>query len=110
MGCNDLCVVLSVYDSNRTYYNKFSAKVWIVHLKLSTIVSPVSFRPLVREIVLVQQQYAMIEQGEWPSGPASCISFTEVKHGCVRSETGWATFQMKDQNSSLRRPSEGTLN
>ena len=30
--------------------------------------------------------------------------------GCVRSETGWATFQMKDQNSSLRRPSEGTLN
>ena len=28
----------------------------------------------------------------------------------VRSETGWAAFQMNDQNSSLRRPSEGTLN
>ena len=48
--------------------------------------------------------------GEWPSGPASSISLTEVKHGCVRSETGWATFQMNDQNSSLSRPSEGTLN
>ena len=31
-------------------------------------------------------------------------------HGCVRSETGWTTFQMNDQNSSLSRPSEGTLN
>ena len=29
--------------------------------------------------------------GEWPSGPASSISLTEVKHGCVLSETGWAT-------------------
>ena len=47
--------------------------------------------------------------GEWPGGLTSSISFTEVKHGCVRSETGWATFQMNDQNSSLRRPSEGTL-
>ena len=28
----------------------------------------------------------------------------------VRSETGWATFRMNDQNSSLRHPSEGTLN
>ena len=35
---------------------------------------------------------------------------TEVKHGCVRSETGWVTFQMNDQNSSLSHPSEGTLN
>ena len=50
------------------------------------------------------------ERGEWPSGPASFISLTEVKHGCVRSETGRATFQMNDQNSSLSRPSEGTLN
>ena len=50
------------------------------------------------------------EQGEWPSGPANSISLTEVKHRCVRSETGWATFQMNDQNSSLSRPSEGTLN
>ena len=49
-------------------------------------------------------------RGEWPSGPASSISLTEVKHGCVRSETRWATFQMNDQNSSLSRPSEGTLN
>ena len=47
---------------------------------------------------------------EWPSGPASSISLTEVKHGCVQSEIGWAAFQMNDQNSSLRRPSEGTLN
>ena len=43
------------------------------------------------------------------SGQAA-ISLTEVKHGCVRSETGWATFQMNDQNSSLSRPSERTLN
>ena len=48
--------------------------------------------------------------GELPSSPASSISLTEVKHGCVRSETEWATFQMNDQNSSLSRPSEGTLN
>ena len=49
-------------------------------------------------------------RGEWPSGPASSISLAEVKHGCVRSETGRVTFQMNDQNSSLHRPSEGTLN
>ena len=48
--------------------------------------------------------------GEWPSGPANSISSTEVKDGCVPSETGWATFHMNDQNSSLRRPLEGTLN
>ena len=36
-------------------------------------------------------------RGEWPSGPASSINFTEVKHGCVRSDTGWATFQTNDQ-------------
>ena len=51
-----------------------------------------------------------IFRGEWPSGPASSISLTYVKHGCGRSETGWATFQMNDQSSSLSRPSEGTLN
>ena len=47
-----------------------------------------------------------------PTGvsPASSISLTEVKKGCVRSETGWATFQMNDQNSPLSRPSEGSLN
>ena len=50
------------------------------------------------------------QRGEWPSGPASSISLTEVKHSSVRSETGWATFQMNDQNSSPCRPSEGTLN
>jgi len=48
-------------------------------------------------------------RGEWPSGPASSISLTEVKHGSLQSETGWATFLMSDQSSSLRRPSEGTL-
>ena len=35
-----------------------------------------------------------------PSGPAKAISFTEVKHGCVRLETGWATFQINDQKSA----------
>ena len=39
-------------------------------------------------------------RGKWPSGPAKAISFTEVKHGCVRSETGWATFQMNDQKTA----------
>ena len=45
-------------------------------------------------------------RGEWPSGPASSISLTEVKHGCVRSETGWVTFQMNDQKQ-LTQPSFG---
>ena len=45
----------------------------------------------------------VIQRGEWPSGPASSICLTAVKHGCVRTEIGWATFQMNDQNSSLRR-------
>ena len=40
------------------------------------------------------------QRGEWPSGPGSSISLTEVKHGCVRSETGWATFQMNDQKTA----------
>ena len=34
------------------------------------------------------------------SGPAKTISFTEVKHGCVRSETGWATVQINDQKTA----------
>ena len=60
---------------------------------------------------LVMRSGHMMEKwGEWPSGPVSSISFTEIKHGCVRSETGWVTFQMNDQNSSLRHPSEETLN
>ena len=42
----------------------------------------------------------LTNRGEWPSGPASSISFTEVKHGCVRSETGWATFRMNDQKTA----------
>ena len=29
-----------------------------------------------------------MQRGEWPIGPASSISWTEVKHGCVRSEDG----------------------
>ena len=49
---------------------------------------------------------SVMQQGEWPSSPASYISFTEVKHGCVWSEAGWVTFQVNDQNSSLHRPSE----
>ena len=49
-------------------------------------------------------------RGEWPSGSASSTSLDVVEHGCVWSEIGWATFQMKDKNSSLRRPSEGTIN
>jgi len=28
-------------------------------------------------------------RGEWPSGPASSISLTEIKHGSLQSETGW---------------------
>ena len=27
-------------------------------------------------------------QGEWPSGLASSVGFTDVKHGCVQSEAG----------------------
>ena len=48
----------------------------------------------------------MKDRGEWPSGPASSIIFTEVQHGCVRSETGWATFQINDQKQ-LTPPSFG---
>ena len=40
-------------------------------------------------------------QSEWPSGPASPTSVAEVKNDCVRSETGWATFQMNDQNATV---------
>ena len=63
----------------------------------------------------IQEGYALSarmrkERDEWPSGSANFINFTEVKHGCVRSETGWGTFRMNDQNSLLGRPSEGTLN
>ena len=44
-----------------------------------------------------------------PSGLANSITLTEVKNGCVWSETGWAAFQMNNQNSSLRHLSKGTL-
>ena len=37
-------------------------------------------------------------------------SLTEGKYGCVRSESGWVTFQMNDQNNLPCRPSEGALN
>ena len=40
------------------------------------------------------------ERGEWLSSPANYISFTKVKHGCVRSETGWATLQINDQKTA----------
>ena len=42
-------------------------------------------------------------RGEWPSGPASSTSVAEVKNDCVRSETGWTTFQMNDQNPTVLR-------
>ena len=48
-------------------------------------------------------------RGEWPSGLASSISGAVVNHGCVRSESGSATFHINDQNSSLYRLSEWTL-
>ena len=48
----------------------------------------------------VNTTQGVAKRGEWPSGPASSISLTEVKHGCVRSETGWATFQMNDQKTA----------
>ena len=46
-----------------------------------------------------------LQRGEWPSGPANSISLTEVKHGCVRSETGWATsrWTTKTAHSSVLR-------
>ena len=53
--------------------------------------------------------YPQQNRGEWPSGPASSVSLTEVKYGCAWSKTGWASSR-NDQNSSLRRPSEGMLN
>ena len=48
-----------------------------------------------------------------PRGPRSYKNAT--KDGlfwlsCADADSGWATFQMNDQNSPLRRPSEGTLN
>ena len=51
-----------------------------------------------------------LQRGEWPSGTANSTSLEEVKHGCIRSETGWATIQMNDKSSLLRCPSEGMLN
>ena len=69
MGINS-----SIVDS-KLFINSYS--LWPSNLKFIYI----SFAPM----------YYL--QGEWPSGPDSSISLTEVKHGCVRSETGWATFQ-----------------
>ena len=48
--------------------------------------------------------------GATAPNPASSTCLAEVRHGCVRSETGWVTFQMNDQNTSLCHPSKGTLN
>ena len=43
--------------------------------------------------------------GEWSSGPASSISLAEVRHGCVRSETGWVTsrWTTKTAHSTVLR-------
>ena len=71
------------------------------------IIIKLRFRLAVLKLVRCSQsRYRCVWRGEWPSGPASSISFTEVKHGCVRSETGWATFQMNDQKQ-LTPPSFG---
>ena len=51
-------------------------------------------------------------RGEWPSGPAKTISFSEVKHGCLCTVRNWMGDlpDERPKNSSLRHPSEGTLN
>ena len=58
----------------------------------------------------VLRKYVTHASGEWPSGSASFRLLAEVKLGCVRSATGQVAFQINDQNNSLRRVSEGTLN
>ena len=65
---------------------------------------------MARKLVLYEFYDLSQVRGEWPSGPASSTSLTEVKHDCVLSETGRATFQVNNQRSSLCRLSEGTLN
>ena len=62
------------------------------------------------EVLKEVKEDRSLMRSEWPSGQASSISLTAVKHGCILSENGWATFQMNIQNNSFRRPSEGTLN
>ena len=46
------------------------------------------------------------QRGEWPSDLASSISLIEVKYGCVRAETGWATLP-DEQPKQLIPPSFG---
>ena len=43
---------------------------------------------------------------EWPSGPASSINFTEVKHGCVRSKN-WMGDLPDERPKQLIPPSFG---
>ena len=78
------------------------------HVSLESIVL------LVEIFVFVRQSKNKIYKNknwiEWPSGLASSISLTEVRHVCVRSGAGWVAFQMNSHNNSLLRPSEGTLN
>ena len=38
------------------------------------------------------------------------VGLAEDKLGCVRSATGWLTFQINDQKNSFSHPPEGTLN
>ena len=46
------------------------------------------------------------ERGEWPSGPASSINFTEVKHDCVRSKN-WMGDLRDERPKQLTPPSFG---
>ena len=45
-------------------------------------------------------------RGEWPSGPASSINFTEVKDGCVRSKNGMGDLP-DEQPKQIIPPSFG---
>ena len=45
-------------------------------------------------------------RGEWPSGPASSINFTEVKHVCVRSKN-WMGDLPDERPKQLTPPSFG---
>ena len=86
---------------------KLNSTFTSVVLNFVVVLNPSLMRAFIRPFVVENMN---LLQGEWPSGLASSIGLTEVKHGCVRSETGWATFQISDQNNSLGRPSEGTSN
>ena len=50
-------------------------------------------------LVKTFRNHHCVRNDEGQSGPASSISLTEVKLGCVRSETRWATLKMKDKTA-----------